>query len=468
MLFNVDKLLSLCGFYKQATIETDMAKRIMLSVLPSVMTDTEKFHSGGFDYKALKSAANGVKDLIKYGTAACVEEMQFYGAGIRQQYERITERSITNISEEEFKNFKTIQNKFKNIENVIENVRNLKQNKQYKECLLELVDKFNDVDAWEHAYGGKAWGKIAETLLKMYEKKEMLDLIRQEFATNRDPKTDYLALEVETLREIIVLMNVFDGLAHNNGSVMPKVVQEEFKDLPHSYSNLDEDDEETREIDVDKEIRRVKDLMDAKEINDPFTVYKTLQKIIERPENKHLFGDWIERIKSHPEFAKAKNLKEMRVELDVIKARKKIIEIFQGFDKKLEAIYTLKDQIINTHDETQNKQLIHRLYNETRQLRELASNVDGTLSNMYYYEYKSIAGQLKHIKETFYNSKFKNILNQMVARLDSAKYGDSIYNTDTNVLISDVNNLKKEYRSVLQLADQYLVAPSNAGVTRTI
>jgi hypothetical protein len=349
MPVNVDKLLVLCSFYKQATLETDMAKRIMLSIIPSVMSDTEKFHSGGFDYKALKSAAAGAKDLIKYGAMACAAEMAYYGDKFNSDYENLSYKNLNNLTDETYEKFKKLKQQITTISSVKNTIKGLIQQGKYKECLQKCVEGFNDLEAWEYKYGGTAWAKIADTLVKMAEKREMLELIRQEAETKPNPKTDYLALEIETLREIIVLMNVFDGLAHNSGNVMPKLISEEYNETQkgnESNQEYDEDFPKTH-TSAEQEIKNIQRLMDAKEFNDPFTVYKVVQKIIERPENKHLFGDWVQRIKSHPEFSKAKTMKQMQQQLGIIKVRKDLKAYMAGIDQNIDRMSAIKDKLLN-------------------------------------------------------------------------------------------------------------------------
>ena len=89
VLISLIKLNRLCSLYAEASIEEDMAKRIMLSIIPALNTPAELHHTGGFDQKALRSAVHGAVDVIKYGTAVCVDEMEHYGAGDRVAINRI-------------------------------------------------------------------------------------------------------------------------------------------------------------------------------------------------------------------------------------------------------------------------------------------------------------------------------------------------------------------------------------------
>lgn len=170
MWSNADKLLTLCSFYNEATLEDDMAKRIMLSIIPSLMSNTEKYYTGGFDYKVLKSAVNGAKDLVKYGTRACAEEMRHYGAGIIEMYNDLKNQRITDITDEEYERIKVLKIRYEGIEKKKTAERELERAGRYKDSLKLMTDAFNEEDAWETSYGGKAWAKISHTLYQIEEK----------------------------------------------------------------------------------------------------------------------------------------------------------------------------------------------------------------------------------------------------------------------------------------------------------
>jgi len=49
-------------------IKSNMAKRIMYSIILSLATPTEIYHTSGIvDYKALKADTEGIDELVKYG-----------------------------------------------------------------------------------------------------------------------------------------------------------------------------------------------------------------------------------------------------------------------------------------------------------------------------------------------------------------------------------------------------------------
>lgn len=457
MRSNADKLLTLCGFYKEATLEEDMAKRIMLSVIPAVMSGSERHHSGGFDYKALKSAANGAKDLVKYGTKACVGEMEHYGVGIRREYEDlINHSSIRDFDDEKYAKLKALKARSEQIGTKKQAVKDLEQNGKYKDCLKLMTDCFNEEEAFEQSYGGRAWAKISHTLYQIEEKRELLNLIRNEAkSTSPDPKTDYPTLEVETMRDIVVLMNVFDGLAHNTASVMPKVVQEEIDEYnSNNPRGRDDDDEYDRNHSDRQYQKRIKNLMDAKEIDDPFTVYKEVQSIIEHPQNRNLFGDWITRIRSNPEFQTAKTLRDRRGELAVIQLRKTLKDNAQHMDNATQNISTIKDRILNTHNDKAKQELFGKLYFQISEVRnrvfecnELIRKQKGSTQSGAY-----------QLQEAISRIGLEKYINSMLDKADNARYcGECEYMDNDNSLISDITRLKRMVSALPGLIDQYIV-----------
>lgn len=467
MPINVDKLLVLCNFYKSATLESDMAKRIMVSVIPSMMSKTETHYSGGFDYKALRSAVNGAKDLVKYGTRACVGEMEFYGAGLREKYDQIRSMRAGDLDDEKYNQIKTLKDKYNNIEKVKRKARQLKDEDKYKECLDLCTKSFNDVEVWDSAYGGVAWGKISGTLLQLEEKREFLQMLRQEAGSPQaDRKTDYVQLELETMREMIVLMNVFDGLAHNTGSVMPKVVQEELNEFKRHRENsgaeYDHEEEEYRDRKYQKQIQT---LMDVKEIDDPFTVYKEVQSIIEQPENRHLFGDWVTKLRSHPEYQTAKSLKERKAELALIKARKQIKALLPKIETEIYAVNAAKDSLLNVHDNQDGsenparKSAFNHLYQAVNSLYKSFGGLTAEISNIVYSN-PILKANVNALTQAITKSKITEHIYSMRDRSSgAAKYHEGIYVDDINQLITDASKLRKMYSVVPNAIDQYIEKP---------
>lgn len=412
MSVNVDSLADL--FIKEAILEEDMAKRIMLSIIPALSSKLERHI--GYDYKALRSAALGAKDLVKYGTKACITELLFYGAPVREDDYHLSELKL-----------KTYTDKYSK-------ARELAQMEKFSECLKLCTECFLDKSGWNNAYGGVSWAKISDTLFKIQEKRELLEYIKQDsMSSDRDPNTDYLEMEVEAMKDIIIYMNVFDGLAHNNGSVMPKVLREE------------QDSAGVSEVDAIKYQDRVQRLMDIKELEDPLVVYKQVQKIIEQSPNKHIFGDWIKRIRINPDFRNTKSPEETHAELSVIKLKKSIKNEMEKIFRALDAISEMKDTFIKETDNQKKKNLLRNTFE---------FHAGQILERMYYikdiFEYTPNA--VKHISPKIIENcnafckKISEFLYLMRARIknilwDSNQNVEHIYSSVS--LTNDVYTLKR-------------------------
>ena len=115
----------------EATIRSDMAKRIMHSILPSIgdandpswaarITSTK----GVIDYNSLAAAAEGRHDIIKYGTLACVEEVRHYNA---RKYNTPNDIYTMALKEAKSGNF--------------------------EDAIDICIESFQDIENWASAYG---------------------------------------------------------------------------------------------------------------------------------------------------------------------------------------------------------------------------------------------------------------------------------------------------------------------------
>ncbi len=194
------KLKQLIEFYKTASLKSDMAHRIMYEAVKSI--DPKSIH-----YHALKYAVAGAKNIIKFGTKACVDEIQHYEGKIKLSSKTVPDEV----------SIKTID--------------------VYIDLLNEINNIFGDEFGWEKYFGGKNWKKISEKLLSIavnYKNYLLAD-------ETSDDKIKFANL-------VIIAMNVFDGFAHNTGLIINKMLEEENPDLEY------------------KDIESVKTMMDAKEL----------------------------------------------------------------------------------------------------------------------------------------------------------------------------------------------------------
>jgi hypothetical protein len=130
------------------------------------------------------------------------------------------------------------------------------------------------------------------------------------------------------MKDIVVSMNVFDGLAHNTGDVMPKLVDKELEQKPVHFDTLVYDvNRKQRNIYEEHAAykRNILNLMDSKELEDPIEVYKEVEHIIGTTPYKQTFNDWIKRIVNHPAY-NASTEEDRKSKLNAISVRKKLIQ----------------------------------------------------------------------------------------------------------------------------------------------
>jgi hypothetical protein len=286
----------------EASIRSDMAKRIMHSLLPAVADPNQVATTkGAVDYTSLATAAEGRSGIIKYGTMACVEELRHLLKTPNQDYDRIT--------------------------NPVPYHRALALAKEgkYLEAINDCVEGFSMYEYWAPAYGGKAWEKIAKVIHKLIE----LDMKLEKLRTNKaDP--DFVDSEIETLNDIVIYMNVFDGLAHNTGSIMGKLVNEEVKDLKLDYTV------------TDRENKAVERLMHAKELKNPFHVYKEVAPTLKETGDIHRYKDWAGKLRAHPDF----NVKSDEHEINIgkIDIHKKTMAFIKTINDEASKLHTILEE----------------------------------------------------------------------------------------------------------------------------
>lgn len=330
-----NKLLRLCNlFNKTANLEEDMAKRIMLSIIPSVMDPRERSSMmvdpefWGIDYKVLRAASNGAKDLIKYGTGICIDELKYYGAPLKdiiaQTYSTAKKEALLSAKEETYEKFNEAQDAL--IEK--DYIKALKISLEcFKDYDIKQFDIPNSgelpvrVSLWADAYGGESWARIAKTLYEIAVRWKELQNVRE---AHRRGDEDSLKKEVQLMKEIVVLMNVFDGLAHNTGNVMPKLIQKEISKggviLPGAEGGYEHEEASNA---YKAQITR---LMDAKELENPMEVFKEVEYLMSATPYREMFRDWIGKIIRHPEYQALPPKEERDIRIQDIRKKKKLME----------------------------------------------------------------------------------------------------------------------------------------------
>jgi hypothetical protein len=301
----VGLLLKKCSQYMmvcEASIRSDLAKRIMHSVLPHVADPAQVASTKGVvDYKSLAAAAEGRHDIIKYGTKACIGELQHF-------------ISETNPNESDPRPSLEAMDYF--------NIGD------YSNAISICVNCFGDPHRWEVNYGGKAWEKIARTIQNLIElDKQLIKLKKNRFDPN------FTDNEVEILNNIVIYLNVFDGLVHNTGSIMGKVVREEVKDF-NLKENL---------VDPQVEEAAVTRLMHSKELDNPVHVYKEVENILKGTGDINRWKDYNWKLKNHPDYQGDNNDRSVKIaKISLHKACKETLHeakaLFETFLTKYQSI----------------------------------------------------------------------------------------------------------------------------------
>lgn len=259
---------------KEATLLDNMAARILWSTIPAEQQLN--------NINALKSLTYGAKELIRLGAKATMEELS-----------HTDKDSYT-------KAFIEIENK------------------NYEAALKISLESFKTVNQAGKMYGGRAWVNIAQNLLLL-----LGALNKAEQYKNAADYNNYVA----ELNNVVVYMNVIDGLAHNTGSIMDKMLNIEFQELKTKLNNSDKEYDENE---LYKKFWAYKDdiikLMDAKELTNKEDVFDyTVNKLQNIPEKLLPFKDFIKQ-RQYERAYEEKIESDPEQEFKIIRIRKELLE----------------------------------------------------------------------------------------------------------------------------------------------
>lgn len=305
------RLLHYCDLFlnKYANLQTDMAQRIMFSIIPSLADPTQvALTQGVVDYKALKFAAYGRKNLIKYGVKAVLDELRHApreGGQSEITYKGLLEDLRLNRFKETYQDKAMIPYGSGNLEGALD----------------IAIDAFAQ-PIWDEGFGGKLWEDIARTLRQIVRLDRSIDEVQAK--SNRTPEDQ--EKEIQLMRDIIVAMNVFDGLAHNSDSVMKNLVEEEVREKPGEYGSL------SPQFQIKQDYRKLKRLMDAKELHSPAEVFRQILPTLEDSGDIHKFKDWVSKMRRSNEFKTSDP--DIVNKLFIVHLRKSIIQTRGHFNKR--------------------------------------------------------------------------------------------------------------------------------------
>lgn len=294
--YQLIKLAIQYSLISEANLRSDMAKRIMYSIIPSLSNTTQIMGTQGVvDYNALKAAIEGRKDIIKYGARACAKELGHYG-GPSKPY----------------------------------GLQVLIDTRKYEELFKIAIKLFGQEENWEPHFGGKAWFNIAKTLNKINDFDRSLDELR----SNRNKEPNFAEKEIIIMRELVVALNVFDGLSHNTESIMSNMVKEESLEL-HPEQTYDQ---------IMEEFEAIQKLQDAKEINDPLSVFKEIEKDLINSGDINRYKDWVSKIHRDPSYREEND--NLNLEKKSIRLRKILNNHFLQIDSRINFLEAEKETLL--------------------------------------------------------------------------------------------------------------------------
>lgn len=293
---------SIDNFYKIASLLSDMAHRSMFAIISS---------SEGFDFPTARIAAVGAKNIAYYGIKSIQSELNSYDGRIRKVETRLNESDKQQFP-----------------------------SKKYLEILDNAKNIFNDVRGFEVGWGGLGWKEIAECLI------DIVNLYDNWRKSKRDSDE-----EMNAINSLIIKMNLFDSLVHNNASVYDKMVLFESGGGDHK-----------------EKAKKIMELRDLSESQDLIDFYKEIEKHIDIALP---YKDFMRKMRSHPEY---------RQDTEARKAEhvKQIKEIRQTQISILSTVNMMIKMIMD--------------YKET---------VDSLKNKISTMDNKSIYGNIRDIKETF-------------------------------------------------------------------
>lgn len=252
-----------------------MAKRIMYSILPGVAGPTQTMATQGVvDYNALKAAVEGRKDLIKYGVAAAIKELTHYEGSLSSSELGGVPAALARGRPYHIAGAFAAQG-------------------NYAKAMDIAMKLFEDEDGWPPAYGGAAWFRIAKSLKHMIELDKNLDAVR----ANRAKDPDYMDKEMNIMQQLVVEMNVFDGLSHNTASIMEKLVMEEAHAKPDELLEGKDLNEE-----IGTEFNSIQRMMDAKELRNPVQVFREIEPSLVESGDINRYKDWTSPLRRDPSY----------------------------------------------------------------------------------------------------------------------------------------------------------------------
>ena len=258
------KLLKYSTIYnnltKVADIKSNMALRILHSLIPSFISNPEEARL--LSLERSKDLIPGAKELLKYGRKIIQSELKYAAFDL-------------NIKSDNYIEF------------------------------FEKAKKAFMSNIWESSsFGGASWARIADLLLNIAK-------IVDNYESSKD---------INDLSELSYYLNALDGLMHNSGSVLEKMLLSE-----RGFSGYAPVNDNSN---IGEHIASVKKLMNAKELKNPANVLKVIDPVLRNsaPHIKSMYGDDLSKFRSQN---LPSHLEKIEYELSEIERKKVVISYLE-------------------------------------------------------------------------------------------------------------------------------------------
>jgi len=246
-------------------------------------------------------------------------------------------------------------------------------------------------DNWEEGFGGKRWRQFSEQLANLgYAIKSFKDTIKG----GGDEKS-----KREAAGMITVYMNVLDGLTHNTGSFLDKMIRNESQEAAEATGKSSED------IYMNKK-QEAFEMMDVKQLNNSDNVLPFIKKYMYGNPDGYLYREYYSKL-----LRDAKpNMENARQQLAEIRKKKGLIN---GLDRSLDNIINKMERDARTGDFSNIKSYYDYITGITRSSRwKEAASVTGPILQKYNLEqqFRQLSSQ---------NNNFDRMLNspRVITRL---------------------------------------------------
>jgi hypothetical protein len=248
---------------KLADLRGNMALRIMHGLTPSIMEDKPSAYSEAS--RLAYTLISGAREIVYFGTRAVVRELRYCESNqILEQLSRIAPKDIDKILE-------------------------------------FAVSAFANKKYWSDLFGGQGWSDFAKLLLTISQSLKQYSL-----AENYETKN-------KIANEISAYLNVADGMMHNTGSFIDKMIQDETRQ--HNVSP-----------NYTKQLEEATTLLNAKQLSNPEDILYIIEPYIRNTPEAYEFKELIAAYRSKGNIP---DLNRIKRELDEINKHKQILRKYK-------------------------------------------------------------------------------------------------------------------------------------------